>query len=74
MAMKEITPSSSEVLGSLADLRKWNEEFGEGRREKKKQVWGKGRFGFTVQALEGGESRVQPQTAASTSSTGSETR
>lgn len=46
-ALKEITPSSSEALGSLADLRKWNEEFGEGRRNRKKrQVWGKGRFGF----------------------------
>lgn len=46
-ALKEITPSSSEALGSLADLRKWNEEFGEGRKEKRKQIWGKGRFGFT---------------------------
>ena len=45
-ALKEITPSSSEALGSLADLRKWNEEFGEGRVQKKYQVWGKGRFGF----------------------------
>ncbi|KAF9483922.1 AAA-domain-containing protein [Pholiota conissans] len=46
-ALKEITPSSSETLGSLAELRKWNEEFGEGRRDRKKrQVWGKGRFGF----------------------------
>lgn len=46
-ALKEITPSSSEALGSLADLRKWNDEFGEGRRDRKKhQVWGKGRFGF----------------------------
>jgi len=47
-ALKEITPSSSEALGSLADLRKWNEEFGEGRKDKKRrQVWGKDRFGFT---------------------------
>src|SRR5258708_242033 len=45
-ALKEITPSSSETLGSLADLRKWNEEFGEGRRSRRRQVWGKGRFGF----------------------------
>lgn len=46
-ALKEITPSSSESLGSLTDLRKWNEEFGEGRQDKKRlQVWGKGRFGF----------------------------
>jgi hypothetical protein len=47
-ALKEITPSSSEALGSLADLRKWNDEFGEGRKDKKRrQVWGKDRFGFT---------------------------
>ncbi|KIK98855.1 hypothetical protein PAXRUDRAFT_823407 [Paxillus rubicundulus Ve08.2h10] len=46
-ALKEITPSSSESLGSLADLRKWNEQFGEGRKEKRRiQVWGKGKFGF----------------------------
>ncbi|KIJ68966.1 hypothetical protein HYDPIDRAFT_144468 [Hydnomerulius pinastri MD-312] len=47
-ALKEITPSSSESLGSLADLRKWNEQFGEGRKDKRRiQVWGKGKFGFT---------------------------
>jgi hypothetical protein len=47
-ALKEITPSSSETLGSLAELRKWNDEFGEGRRDKRrKQVWGKDRFGFS---------------------------
>lgn len=47
-ALKEITPSSSEALGSLAELRKWNDEFGEGRRDRRrKQVWGKDRFGFT---------------------------
>lgn len=46
-ALKEITPSSSESLGSLAELRKWNEEFGEGRQSRKRQqVWGRGRFGF----------------------------
>lgn len=46
-ALKEITPSSSESLGSLAELRKWNEEFGEGRQNRKRQqVWGRGRFGF----------------------------
>ena len=46
-ALTEITPSASESLGTLADLRKWNDEFGEGRRDKKReQVWGKGRFGF----------------------------
>jgi hypothetical protein len=47
VALKETTPSSSEALGSLADLRKWNDEFGEGQRDKKhKTVWGKGKFGF----------------------------
>lgn len=47
-ALKEITPSSSESLGSLSELRKWNEEFGEGRQARKRQqVWGRGRFGFT---------------------------
>jgi len=45
-ALKEITPSSSESLGSLAELRKWNEEFGEGRRSRKRKVWGRGQFGF----------------------------
>lgn len=51
-ALKEITPSSSESLGSLADLRRWNEEFGEGRKDKKRhQVWGKGRFGFIDKAF-----------------------
>ncbi|KAI0748241.1 hypothetical protein C8Q80DRAFT_1170858 [Daedaleopsis nitida] len=51
-ALKEITPSASEALGSLAELRKWNDEFGEGRKARKKQVWGKDRFGFTVPPLE----------------------
>lgn len=55
-ALKEITPSSSEALGSLAELRKWNEEFGEGRKDRKRQqVWGKGRFGFTDKTSRGGE-------------------
>lgn len=53
-ALKEITPSSSEALGSLADLRKWNEEFGEGRKDKKhKSVWGKGKFGFIPRPIDG---------------------
>ncbi|KAG8217811.1 hypothetical protein J3R82DRAFT_5975 [Butyriboletus roseoflavus] len=51
-ALKEITPSSSESLGSLADLRRWNEQFGEGQREKRRiQVWGKGKFGFVEASL-----------------------
>lgn len=61
-ALKEITPSSSESLGSLAELRKWNDEFGEGRRDKKRQqFWGKGRFGFTDKIHQEGENgRVLP--------------
>ncbi|KAI0375015.1 AAA-domain-containing protein [Pilatotrama ljubarskyi] len=64
-ALKEITPSASEALGSLAELRKWNEEFGEGRKAKKRQVWGKDRFGFTVPVLEvlPSEVKVEPATA-----------
>ncbi|CUA74937.1 Protein MSP1 [Rhizoctonia solani] len=44
-ALKEITPSASEALGTLADLRKWNAEFGGGDRKKSNKAWG-GRFGF----------------------------
>ncbi|KAJ6630739.1 hypothetical protein B0H10DRAFT_1982677 [Mycena sp. CBHHK59/15] len=63
-ALKEITPSSSEVLGSLADLRKWNEQFGEGRGSKKRQqVWGKGRFGFTEKTSSSEDGRVLPTDA-----------
>ncbi len=57
-ALKEITPSASEQLGSLADLRKWNEEFGEGGRKRGKRIWG-GKFGFIVKAGESNEGRVQ---------------
>ena len=47
-ALKEISPSSSESLGTLTALRKWNEEFGEGRKDRRrKSIWGRGRFGFT---------------------------
>ena len=46
-ALREITPSSSELLGSLSALRKWNEEFGEGSTRKRKIMWGKGLFGFS---------------------------
>lgn len=54
VALKEITPSSSETLGTLADLRKWNEEFGEGRKDKRhKSVWGKGKFGFIPRPVDG---------------------
>jgi len=61
-ALKEITPSSSESLGSLSELRKWNDEFGEGRRDKKLQVWGKDRFGFILR--DPSVVVAKPQTAA----------
>ena len=71
-ALKEITPSASESLGSLAELRKWNDEFGEGRRMKKRQVWGKDRFGFTVpsatEASPGVVATPEQQPAANNSS------
>lgn len=51
-ALKEITPSSSESLGSLSALRKWNEEFGEGGTKKRKIMWGKGMFGFAEKGME----------------------
>jgi len=57
-ALKEITPSASEQLGSLADLRKWNEEFGEGGKKRGKRIWG-GKFGFILKPGESGEGRVQ---------------
>ena len=57
-ALREITPSASESLGTLSDLRKWNEQFGEGGRARKKMMWG-GRFGFTRATSEGGEGKVE---------------
>ncbi|KAH9951922.1 AAA-domain-containing protein [Amylocystis lapponica] len=67
-ALKEITPSASESLGSLAELRKWNDEFGEGRRDRKKQqVWGKGRFGFVIHTPDSkGEAKVDASAAPGT--------
>lgn len=46
-ALTEVTPSSSESLGTLHDLRKWNEEFGEGRTKSggRRTKWGL-KFGF----------------------------
>jgi hypothetical protein len=72
-ALKEITASASESLGTLADLRKWNDEFGEGRKDKKRvQVWGRGNFGFSIkppgESVEGGV-RSDVNVAASTPST-----
>lgn len=57
-ALKEITPSASEQLGSLADLRKWNDEFGEGGRKRGKRIWG-GKFGFIIKSGGSEEGRVQ---------------
>ena len=62
-ALKEITPSSSEALGTLAELRKWNDEFGEGRKDRKRRlIWGKGLFGFNDKGEipNQGEVRVSP--------------
>jgi hypothetical protein len=59
-ALTEITPSSSESLGTLADLRKWNEEFGEGRSKKgKKRGWGD-KFGFGGKDGKDVDGRVLP--------------
>ena len=69
-ALKEITPSSSESLGSLSDLRKWNDEFGEGRKGKRKSPWGRGLFGFVEAkntASEEGKVAAAPSSPASTS-------
>lgn len=63
-ALKEITPSSSESLGTLSELRKWNDEFGEGKREKRRNMWGKGSFGF----VEKGEGQGEIKVAASVGS------
>jgi hypothetical protein len=68
-ALKEITPSSSEILGSLSDLRKWNEEFGEGQKNKKRQVWGKGKFGFTKVGSDEPGGHVSTHTSASINTT-----
>lgn len=68
-ALKEITPSSSEILGSLTDLRKWNEEFGEGQKNKKRQVWGKGKFGFTKVGSDEPGGHVSTHTSASINTT-----
>lgn len=77
VALKEITPSSSEMLGTLSDLRKWNEEFGEGRKEKRhKSVWGKGKFGFIPKPVDGhDEAKVaDPSASDKKSESGAERR
>lgn len=50
-ALKEISPSASESQGSTAELKKWNELFGEGVKDRKQKLWGAGRFGFTHEEL-----------------------
>jgi len=59
-ALKEITPSASEAMGTLADLRKWNDEFGEGGKKRGKRIWG-GKFGFVLNSQGDGseDGRVQ---------------
>jgi hypothetical protein len=50
-ALKEISPSASEMQGSAAELKKWNELFGEGIKDRRQKLWGAGRFGFTREEL-----------------------
>jgi hypothetical protein len=61
-ALTEITPSASESLGTLSDLRKWNEEFGEGTKRRTKKSWGS-KFGFGPKGGEEGRvAREGPST------------
>ncbi|EJU05449.1 AAA-domain-containing protein [Dacryopinax primogenitus] len=47
-ALTEISASTSESLGTLSDLRKWNEEFGEGGTKRgRRKRWG-AKFGFGI--------------------------
>lgn len=47
-SLTEITPTASETSGTLAELRRWNEEYGEnGKAGKKRRMWN-GRFGFSL--------------------------
>ncbi|KAF9780523.1 hypothetical protein BJ322DRAFT_1023783 [Thelephora terrestris] len=57
-ALKEIAPSSSESLGTLSELRKSNDEFGEGKREKRRNMCGKGSFGFIEKGKGQGEIKI----------------
>ncbi|KAG9004252.1 hypothetical protein FRB94_002472 [Tulasnella sp. JGI-2019a] len=60
-ALSEIVPSTSESHGTLSELRKWNDEFGEGRAsgKGKKQSWGL-RFGFGGKDGKDSDGRVMP--------------
>jgi len=71
-ALKEITPSSSESLGSLAELRKWDEEFGEGGRSRKRKVWGRGQFGFIEDPRSGEKDKGKMVSSTSSKSKTSE--
>jgi hypothetical protein len=57
-ALKEITPSASEAMGTLTDLRKWNDEFGEGGKKRGKRIWG-GKFGFVLNSQGDGSGPVE---------------
>jgi len=58
-ALKEIAPPLLELLGRLSgELRKWNDEFGEGKREKWRNMWGKGSFGFVEKGEGWGELKI----------------
>jgi len=57
-ALKEITPSASEAMGTLADLRKWNDEFGEGGKRRGKRIWG-GKFGFILNSQGDGSGPIE---------------
>ena len=57
-ALKEITPSASEAMGTLTDLRKWNDEFGEGGKKRGKRIWG-GKFGFMLNSQVGRSDPVE---------------
>src|SRR5258708_18551191 len=46
-ALREITPSASEALGTLVAIRKWNEEFAEGSKGRRRRASGD-RFGFSA--------------------------
>lgn len=57
-ALKEITPSASEAMGTLTNLRKWNDEFGEGGKKRGKRIWG-GKFGFVLNSQGSGSGPVE---------------
>jgi hypothetical protein len=69
-ALKEITPSSSEFLGTLSELRKWNIEFGRGKREKRRNMWGKGSFGFIEKGKGQGEIKIVTGAVSTTTAAG----